>query len=100
MMKTFPVVDMIATGENISRLRERRGLTVREVQEWFGFAAPQTIYKWQKGKCLPSGEHLLALSVLLEVSMDELLIPCTPKLKMLPNGQKTVVYCPALLSAA
>ena len=30
-MKQFPVIDLTATGENITRLRREKGLTVREV---------------------------------------------------------------------
>ena len=47
MTKMFPVIDMAATGENITRLRKERGHTVRDVQDWFGFEEPQAIYKWQ-----------------------------------------------------
>ena len=31
-LKTFPVIDLVATGNNIRRLRMERGLTVRELQ--------------------------------------------------------------------
>ena len=55
MTKMFPVIDPVATGKNIVRLRKSRGLTVRDLQLWFGFEEPQAIYKWQKGKSLPDG---------------------------------------------
>ena len=48
MEKTFPVIDLAETGENIARLRKDRGMTVRDLQSWFGFEEPQAIYKWQK----------------------------------------------------
>ena len=54
MTKVFPVIDPVATGENIVRLRKARGLTVRDLQEWCGFEEPQAIYKWQRGKSLPT----------------------------------------------
>ena len=47
--KAFPVIDAEATGENILRLRKQKGLSVRDVQAWFGFEEPQAIYIWQKG---------------------------------------------------
>ena len=37
MKKPFPVIDPVATGANIVRLREDRGLTVRDLQTYFGF---------------------------------------------------------------
>ena len=66
MTKMFPVIDMAATGANILRLRKARGLTVRDLQDWFGFEEPQAIYKWQKGKSLPTVDNLYALGALLE----------------------------------
>lgn len=45
-MFTKPTIDLVATGKNIMRLRENAGLTVKDVQDIFGFATPQAIYKW------------------------------------------------------
>ena len=72
--KPFPVIDPVATGQNILRLRRERGLSVRDLQAYFGFEEPQAIYKWQRGKSLPSVDHLYALSALLEAPMDEILV--------------------------
>lgn len=70
----FPVIDMEATGRNIRNLREERSLTVREVQEFFGFEEPSAIYMWQRGRSLPTVDNLCALSKLFEVSMEEILV--------------------------
>lgn len=35
--KQFPVIDPIATGKNIIRLRVERGMSVRDLQAYFGF---------------------------------------------------------------
>ena len=94
-MKTFPVIDLVATGENILRLRKARGLSVRDLQEWFGFEEPQAIYKWQRGKSLPTVDNLYALGALLNVPMEEILVPCTPKLNMVANGQQAETCCPS-----
>ena len=82
MEKQFPVIDLPATGENISRLRKARGLSVRDLQDWFGFEEPQAIYKWQWGKSLPSVDNLLALSALLEVPIDTILVTQSPNIRM------------------
>lgn len=79
-MAFFPVIDPMATGENILRLRKARGLTVRDLQAYFGFEEPQAIYKWQKGRSLPSVDNLFALSALLKVPMEEILVPMNYKL--------------------
>ena len=73
--KYFPVIDLIATGRNITALRITRGLSVNDLQEYFGFEAPQAIYKWQKGQSLPSTDNLYALAVLFNVSIEDILVP-------------------------
>lgn len=61
-MIQFPVIDPVATGANICRLRKDRGLTVRDLQRYFGFEEPQAIYKWQRGQSLPSVDTSLCHS--------------------------------------
>ena len=73
-MNSIPVINMNATGQNIARLRKAAGITVRELQEVFGFSTPQAIYKWQNGSALPTVDNLLVLSAVLQVSIDEILI--------------------------
>ena len=79
---SFPVIDPAATGRNIMRLRLEQGLTVRDVQVFFGFEEPQAIYKWQSRKSLPTVDNLYALSALLDVRMDEILVAAKPELKI------------------
>ena len=45
----LPTLDMIQTGKNINRLRKQANLSVKDLQNIFGFATPQAIYKWQQG---------------------------------------------------
>lgn len=61
----IPTIDMIETGRNIIRLREEAGMTVRDLQEIFGFATPQAIYKWQHGTAMPSIDNLVVLGLCL-----------------------------------
>ena len=70
----FPTINLEKTGKNIERLRKARRLTVRELQSYFGFEQPQAIYKWQWGECLPSVDNLFALSKILHVPMQEILV--------------------------
>ena len=73
-MIVFPTIDLVATGKNIVRLREESGLSVRELQDIFGFATPQAIYKWQHGAALPTIDNLIVLSTIFKVSMEEIII--------------------------
>ena len=43
-----------ATGRNIDRLRIEAGLSIRDMQNVFGFATPQAIYKWIHGTSMPT----------------------------------------------
>lgn len=75
----FPTIDLSATGKNIQKLRQAKGYSIRDLQRYFGFQEPQAIYKWQRGECLPSVDNLFALSVLLEVPVNDILIPTIKK---------------------
>lgn len=85
--KVFPVIDLVATGDNIRRLRLERGLTVRDLQSFFGFEEPRAIYKWQRGESLPTVDNLYALGSLFGVPMDQILIPTAQKLHIVGEQQ-------------
>ena len=68
-----PVVDLKLTGQNITVLRKRSGISVRELQAMLGFATPQAIYKWQRGETLPTVENLAALAFILGVAVEDIL---------------------------
>ena len=73
-MVNLPVIDMVRTGQNIGRLRKQAGLSVRDLQDIFGFATPQAIYKWQQGVALPTIDNLVVLAAVLQVRMDDILV--------------------------
>lgn len=68
------VVNMKQTGQNITMLREQRGITVKQLQRMMGFATPQAIYKWQHGESLPTVDNLVALSAIFAVPIDTILV--------------------------
>ena len=76
-MVNLPVIDMVRTGQNIGRLRKRAGLSVRDLQDIFGFATPQAIYKWQQGAALPTIVNLVVLAAVLQVRLDDILVTDT-----------------------
>ena len=77
-MANLPVIDMVRTGQNIGRLRKQAGLSVRDLQDIFGFATPQAIYKWQQGAALPTLDNLVVLAAVLQVHMDDILVITDP----------------------
>ena len=76
-MVNLPVIDMARTGQNIARLRKQAGLSVRDLQDIFGFATPQAIYKWQQGAALPTIDNLVVLAAVLQVRLDDILVTDT-----------------------
>lgn len=73
-MPSYPCIDVVETGKNIKNLCKRNGLTIKNLQDEFGFDSPQAIYKWIWGKCLPSIDNLVILARLLNTTIDKILI--------------------------
>lgn len=65
-------VDMKATGRKIRELRIQKELKVEEFAEIM-HSSQNTIFKWQRGECLPTIDNLLVLSSLFETPMDEII---------------------------
>ena len=77
-MCIIPAINMAKTGQNIVFLRKKAGLTVRDLQDAFGFGTPQAVYKWQHGQALPTIDNLVVLAALLGVKIDDILVIDTP----------------------
>lgn len=67
-------VDTVATGLRIAQLCDERNRSVRDLQDFFGFAAPQAIYKWLSGKSMPNLDNLIALSFYLGVTLNDIVV--------------------------
>ena len=74
MTMNFPTINLVATGQNIVRLRKAAGLSVKDLQDIFGFATPQAIYKWQKGTAMPTIDNLVVLAMVFRVKMDDIIV--------------------------
>ena len=73
-MNMWPVIDVAATGQNIVRLRKKSGLTVKDLQNIFGFSTPQAIYKWQRGTAMPTVDNLVVLAAVFGVTLNDILV--------------------------
>ncbi len=73
-MVTMPAIDMVKTGRKIADLRKSAGMTVKELQDIFGFATPNAIYKWQHGTAMPTLDNLVILAAVFGVAMDEIIV--------------------------
>lgn len=72
--KIYPNIDMEKTGKWLQLCMKMKGFSVKDIQEYLHLSCPQPVYRWFKGKILPSVDHLFMMSRLLGIHMEELLI--------------------------
>ena len=70
----YPVIDPVGTGENIRQLIRNSGDTVAAVGRELGIADRSTMYKWLRGDALPTLDNMMALSVLFNVTINDILV--------------------------
>ena len=71
---TYPNIDLQRTGRKLKLMLESAGYTPRKIQDYLHLSCVQPIYRWYKGKILPSVDHLFMLSELLNVHMEDFLV--------------------------
>ena len=71
---TMPTIDMLSTGQNIITMRKAVGMTVRDLQDVFGFSTPQAIYKWQQGVAMPTIDYLVVLAKIFQTTIDNIIV--------------------------
>ena len=76
-----PVIDNIETGNNIRRIMQNQGLTVKDVKKYLGLGCLQSIYRWMNGANVPSIDNLYALSNLFQMPIDEIVRGNRPKIE-------------------
>ncbi len=73
-MFKYPTVDLVKTGENITRLMKLNNIKVSDLQDIFGFEYPQAIYKWKRGECLPTVDNLIVLASVFKTTVDKIIV--------------------------
>ena len=73
-MYKYPIIDLVETGKNITRLMKLNGISVKDLQEIFGFEHPQAIYKWKRGECLPTIDNLIILASIFHTTIDKIIV--------------------------
>lgn len=77
---SYPQIDVYATGKNINRIRKEKGISIEDMMHYFGFNNPTSLYKWFNGKSLPTLDNMFALSVLLGVPINSLIVSFSEKI--------------------
>ena len=73
-MYEIPIIDNIATGKNIEKLRKKNGYSVKQLQEILLLGSPQAIYKWQWGQTIPDIQNLVTLAKLFNCQIEDILV--------------------------
>lgn len=69
-----PRFDMEASGQKMREIRKSKNISVKQVMEYMEFESTQAVYKWERGKCFPQADNLLALARLFDVNPLELMV--------------------------
>jgi hypothetical protein len=77
MHKIYVNIDMKRTGQLLKFRIDQAGYSVKDIQRILMLSCPQPIYRWYNGKILPSVDHLYTLNRLLDMHMEDLLVPMT-----------------------
>ena len=72
-MVNYPVIDIARTGANIHTMIHDSRYTVTDVADYLG-SNTSLVYRYMRGEVLPSTDRLLALSVLLNVTVNDILV--------------------------
>ena len=70
----YPVIDPVGTGINLKTLITDSGYTIAGIGRRLGIADMSTLYKWLRGDTLPGIDNMLALSILLNVTINDILV--------------------------
>ena len=73
-MIEYPMINLTGTGKKIKEAVKESGYTTTEIMGYMGMRHTKSIYAWYRGECLPTLENISALSVLLGVSINELIV--------------------------
>ena len=70
----YPSINLKETGKNIKKKIEESGYSVEKLTTILGFSSKSNIYKWFRGESLPTIDNFFALSTILGVTINDLII--------------------------
>lgn len=74
----LPLIDKKKTGINLRLMMDKRGFTVKDIQQYLKLGSVQSVYHWLNGVSLPTVDNLYALSYLFQVPVDDMLCGTRP----------------------
>lgn len=79
----LPLINKRETGINLRRIMDKRGITVKEVQQYLGLGSVQSVYHWLNGLSMPTIDNLYALSELFQIPIDAMV--CGNRVPIMPD---------------
>lgn len=73
-LPSYLQISPTATGQRLRYLCLAAGYTVRDLQVYCRLNNPQSVYKWFSGTTLPTIDNFYALSILLGVSINDIIV--------------------------
>lgn len=70
----YPGIEMARTGNWLRCICNFKKISVKKLCENVGLGSPQSVYGWFCGRTLPSLDNFYALSQVLHMPLDELII--------------------------
>lgn len=70
----YPTIDLPKTGRRMKELCAARQITAKDLKERLHLGTVQAVYHWFGGERLPNVDNLFAMSRILKVSMDDLVV--------------------------
>lgn len=72
--KEYPGINMERTGKWLRFICRFEKIPVKGLCRQLGLSCPQSVYGWFKGKTLPSLDNFYALSQIVEIPLDALIV--------------------------
>ncbi|MDR2043357.1 MAG: helix-turn-helix domain-containing protein [Clostridium sp.] len=70
----YPVIDYVMTGKKLKAVCKDKNITAKELQRLLNLGSVQAVYNWFGGARLPNIDNLFAISKLLRVPMEDILV--------------------------
>ena len=62
-ISSYPSIDLELTGIKLKMFIKKAGYDVKFIQNYLQLSCPQPIYRWFKGKSLPSVDHFICFKL-------------------------------------
>ena len=96
----YPVIDAERTGSLLRFICKGKNITVKDIQKHLHIASNQAIYDWFNGKTLPSLNNMYALSHLVNVPMERLLVSEKKQFSLYKNINYLIAYAKRIRACA